>query len=279
MSRESVAVRRTRVVVALVLAVALSATMLALPRTAPAAAAAAPPSFHVVRPGDTLKAIAKRYGVSVTNLGAWNGIPKPYRLYVDSVLRFGRPTSRFPAFRTVIHVVTPLMINWNPAKGCPVAPANLRKIWVSYIDFNGNYHDGNIIVHKDHAVRTQKVFQRLYYSRFRIQAMSPIDVNAPNLTDYAAVTGGFTCRKVGGSMTWSQHAYGTAIDINPVQNPMIRDGVASPAGAAGYVSRGAHRRGMLHADGAVTAFTSNGFFWGGRWHTLKDYMHFSTTNR
>jgi LysM repeat protein len=278
MTRVSVVVRRTRVVAALVVAFALSATVLVLPRTVMATAAVAPPSFHVVKPGDTLSAIADRYGVSVTNLGAWNGIPKPYRLYVDSVLRFSRPTSRYPAFRTVIHVVTPQMISWDPARGCPVAPASLRKIWVSYIDFNGNYHDGSIIMHQDHAVRTQKVFQRLYYSRFRIQAMSPIDVNAPGLTNYAAVTGGFTCRKVGGSKTWSQHAYGTAVDINPVQNPMIRDGVVSPAGATGYVSRGGHRRGMLHADGAVIAFTSNGFHWGGRWHSLKDYMHFSTTD-
>lgn len=278
MSHQSVVVRRTRGVVVLVVAVVLSAAMLVLPRTVPAAAALPRPSFHVVKPGDILSAIAKRYGVSVSNLGAWNGIPKPYRLYVDSVLRFTRPTGRYPAFRTVIHVVTPLMINWDRAKGCPVAPANLRKIRVSYLDFNGNYHDGSIIMHKDHVVRTQKVFQRLYYSRFRIQAMSPLDVNAPNLTDFAAVTGGFTCRKVGGSKTWSQHAYGTAVDINPVQNPMIRDGVVSPAGAAGYVSRGGHRRGMLHADGAVIAFTGNGFYWGGRWHTLKDYMHFSTSN-
>jgi hypothetical protein len=276
----------SRVAVALVAALGVSAAVTAparavVPTTGVAAAraAAGKPSFHVVRPGQTLVSIARQRGTRWRNLAVWNGIRPPYRVYVDEILRLARPPARLQGFRTMIHIVTPGMVNWDPAKDCPVPPADLRKLWVSYLDFNGNYHDGSIIVHKKHAVRTQKVFQTLYNRRFRIQAMSPMDVNMPGFTDYSVVTAGYSCRTVSGSNTLSQHAYGYAIDINPVQNPMIRGRSISPAAGAGYVRRSAYRRGMVHARGAVTAFTGNGFFWGGRWNSLKDYMHFSTTNR
>jgi hypothetical protein len=32
-------------------------------------------------------------------------------------------------------------------------------------------------------------------------------------------TSAFNCRKVAGTSKWSEHAYGRAIDVNPVQNP------------------------------------------------------------
>jgi LysM repeat protein len=241
--------------------------------------AIAQPSFHVVRPGQTLLSIARQRQLRWRDLARWNSIRAPYRVYIDEILRLTRPAAKLPSFRTMIHIVTPEMINWNPQKGCPVGPGELRRIWVSYIDFNGNYHDGSIIIHRLYAVPAQKVFQTLYNRRFRIQAMSPMSINMPGFTDYSIVTAGYNCRRVSGSTTWSQHAYGTAIDINPVQNPMVRGASVSPATGAGYVIRSAYRRGMVHGSGAVTAFTANGFFWGGRWNSLQDYMHFSTTNR
>ena len=82
-----------------------------------------------------------------------------------------------------------------------------------------------------------------------------------------------------GSNVWSQHAYGVAIDLNPVQNPMLKNGRSDPPGGAGYLRRGRYGIGMVHAAGAVPVFTANGFFWGGRWRTMKDWMHFSTTDR
>ena len=257
----------------------------AVPVAAPGPAAASPSAarttstHHVVKPGQTLLGIARLHGLRYRDLAAWNGIRAPYRIYRDSTLRLNRPTGRLPAFRTRVETVTPAMINWDPRKRCPVGPADLRRIWVSYLDFDGAHHDGSIVMHRRNVARTQRVFKRLYYTKYRIQAMEPVVVNAPRLTSYDAVTSGWQCRAVAGSRTWSQHAYGHANHHNPVQNPEIRGASIEPAGAEGYVNRALHRRGMLHAGGAAAAFTENGFYWGGRWTTLKDYMHFSTTNR
>jgi hypothetical protein len=163
----------------------------------------------------------------------------------------------------------------DPGDGCPTPPANLRRVWVSYLDLQGVYHNGSIIVRKDLAAATQRIFFTLFRWRYRIMAMAPMSVNMPGERDMGIVTAGYNCRPVDGTHTWSEHAYGTAIDINPLQNPMLR---GSPGGTL-YRDRSRYLLGMVHADGAVRAFTRNGFHWGGRWSSLKDYMHFSSTNR
>jgi LysM repeat protein len=248
-----------------------------VPEPAVAQGAAAYP-YHVVRPGQTLREIAAGHGLRHQDLAAWNGL-RSYAVYPDSVLRLDRPAVGLPAFRTSVQYVTPPMVNWDPAKRCPVRPSDLRKIWVSYLDFNGRAHIGSIVMHRWNAARTQSVFRALYARRFRIQAMAPLSVNLPGTRDGSVVTSGYQCRRVGGSTTWSQHAYGNAIDINPVQNPMLRDGVVTPSTGTQYLRRGVYRRGMLHGDGAAAVFGANGYYWGGRWSSLKDWMHFSTNDR
>jgi hypothetical protein len=95
-------------------------------------------------------------------------------------------------------------------------------------------------------------------------------------------TSGFNCRPAVGSRTggWSMHAYGEAIDVNPVENPyVLGNRVLPPAGRA-YLVRTRARRGMAVAGGVlVRAFESVGWTWGGRWATSRDYQHFSTTGR
>jgi hypothetical protein len=110
-------------------------------------------------------------------------------------------------------------------------------------------------------------------------AMAPMSVNMPGHRDMSIVTAGYSCRPVAGTKTWSEHASGTAIDINPLQNPMIRGGSVVPAGGGIYLNRRRYLIGMLHGEGAARAFLWNGYHWGGTWRSLKDYMHFSLTNR
>jgi LysM repeat protein len=252
------------------------ATPAEVPPTTPAEAA---PAYHVVRPGETIKSIAAAFGVRRRDLRAWNGIRKPHQPAADGVLHLAAPPVRLSGWRSWVETVTPGTVNWDPRKQCPVAPADLRKVWVTYIDFYGVSHQGSIVVHRSIATRTQRAFRTLYRMRFRIQGMSPVTINAPYLTDMGTVTAGYNCRAVSGSTTWSQHAYGGAIDVNPVQNPMVRGSYVDPGGGTQFLRRDLYRRGMLHAAGAVRAFTGNGFFWGGRWHSLTDDMHFSTNNR
>jgi LysM repeat protein len=253
-------------------------TIMPLAFSAPAAAAGGT-VWHVVGPDDTMRSVAARYGIKVADLGRWNQIVAPYPVHVDETLRLTRPASPLPAWRTRVEPVTPGMVNWDPAKKCPVPPADLRRIWVSYLDLRGAYHDGSIIMHKSLVARTQQIFLTLFRWRYRIMAMSPMQGNMPGVTDYSIVTAGYICRPVSGSKKWSEHAYGRAIDINPLQNPMIRGTSIDPPAGRPWVRRNQYKIGMLHPEGAVRAFTRQGFHWGGRWTTLKDYMHVSTTNR
>ena len=95
------------------------------------------------------------------------------------------------------------------------------------------------------------------------------------------MTTAFVCREVvGGSGQFSQHAFGLAVDINPFQNPYIKDDVVLPELATSYTDRTDEKPGM-HVEGgpAVAAFDEIGWGWGGRWRTLKDYQHFSLNNR
>jgi len=235
--------------------------------------------WHVVAPGQTMASIAAAHGLSTAALGRWNQIVAPYPVHVDEILRLTAPLTPLASWRTRVEPVTPAMVGWDPARGCPVAPAYLRRVWVSYLDLQGRYHDGSLIVRRDVVLRTQKAFFTLFRRRYRIMAMAPMSVNMPGQRDMSIVTSGYNCRPVGGTRIWSQHAYGTAIDVNPLQNPMIRGRSVDPAGGRRYLDRSRFWIGMSHGDGAVRAFTANGFYWGGRWNNLKDYMHFSTTNK
>jgi D-alanyl-D-alanine carboxypeptidase len=95
----------------------------------------------------------------------------------------------------------------------------------------------------------------------------------------ADVTSVFNCRYVSGTSRWSQHAYGRAIDINPVENPWVgSDGSVSPRRGRPYRDRSQRKKGMIHArDSTVRAFRRSGWGWGGYWSSSKDYMHFSAT--
>ncbi|MEU4242851.1 M15 family metallopeptidase [Actinoplanes sp. NPDC026619] len=246
----------------------------------PAAAALRPGSvWHVVAPGETLYSIARAARLRVADIGRWNQIVPPYPVHVDETLRLTPPRVQLQDWRTRVELVSPATVNWRAADRCPVPPAALRKVWVSYIDLQGNYHDGSLVVHRDVVTRVQKIFFTLFRWRYRIMAMAPMSVNMPGETNMGIVTAGYNCRPVGGTSVWSEHAYGTAIDINPLQNPMIRGGSVSPAGGSSYLNRRSYKIGMIHPEGAARAFTANGYFWGGGWRSLKDYMHFSVTNR
>jgi hypothetical protein len=274
-----------------VLTLTVAPTLVAAPPAAAAAVAlAAPgvgatpaevaPRYHVVRPGETIRSIAAAHGLRRHRLRAWNDLRKPNEPRADGVLNLAKPvTGRLSGWRSRIEAITPGAVDWDPGRRCPVPPAALRKVWVTYIDFYGASHQGSIVVHRAIASRTQRAFRALYRMRFRIQGMSPMTQNAPYISDMSAVTAGYNCRVVGGTDTWSQHAYGTAIDVNPVQNPMVRGSSVDPVAGRAFLRRDVYRRGMMHAAGAVRAFTDQGLHWGGRWHSLKDDMHFSLNNR
>jgi len=166
--------------------------------------------------------------------------------------------------------------------GCPVPLSGLRLLTVDYWGFDGGVHSGQLVVNATAAPRLAKVFRRLFELRFPIRHMAVADGYTAIPPD-GDVTSAFSCRQavpspcVGGTGTghWSEHAYGEAVDLNPVENPYVGCGMTRDKTALSYVDRSRHRRGMVD-DAVIRAFASIGWGWGGSWSgSTKDYMHFS----
>lgn len=175
---------------------------------------------------------------------------------------------------------TELGKTWRP--GCPVAPAQLRLLHLSYEGFDGRSHVGAMVVNARVAKAVIRVFETLYRERFPIHSMIPESRFAGHDPASMAAdnTSGFNCRYAvaPGSRQWSVHAFGEAIDVNPVQNPYRENGVAQPRSGTAYLNRSAVRPGMAVSGGVlVNAFASLGWYWGGRWIASPDYQHFSAT--
>jgi D-alanyl-D-alanine carboxypeptidase len=194
--------------------------------------------------------------------------------------------SKAPAFRgevTRIDAETRARmsgVSWRP--GCPVGFAGLRLLRVRHWGFDGRAHRGRLVVNSDAARPMLAVMRSLYRQRFPIRQMRLVDAyGADDRRSMAADnTSAFNCRTVAGQPgVWSEHAYGRAIDVNPIENPYVTDsGYVSPPVGAPYSRRSRHRKGMLHRDGAVVAaFAAIGWEWAGNWPWPKDYQHFSAT--
>lgn len=171
-------------------------------------------------------------------------------------------------------------VSWH--RGCPVGFAELRLLSVSHWGFDGRRHGGRLVVNRDAASAMLKTMRTLYRLRFPIRQMRLVDAyGADDHRSMAADnTSAFNCRFVAGSSgVWSEHAYGRAIDVNPIENPYLTEsGYVSPPGGGPYADRSDHRRGMIHGGGAVVeAFAAAGWEWGGNWPWPKDYQHFSAS--
>ncbi len=161
---------------------------------------------------------------------------------------------------------------------CPVAVTELAYVTVSHVGFDGAFHTGEIIVNVAVADDIVEVFRSLHDARFPIEQMRVItkeEIDAPPTGDWNDTTS-FVCRPAVGSGSWSRHAYGLAIDINPFHNPYVKADLVLPELASAYLDRDDVRSGMIAPGDAVTeAFAAIGWEWGGNWRTLKDWMHFS----
>ena len=169
---------------------------------------------------------------------------------------------------------------WRPE--CPVAAGDLRYLTMSFWGFDGLHHTGEMIVHRGVAQDVVGVFGRLHAIRFPIEEMRVTD--APELdlhpTGDGNNTGSFVCRPAVGQKTWSAHASGLAIDVNPFNNPYVRGNLVLPELASSYVDRTWKRAGMLHrGDAVVRAFAAIGWSWGGDWTSPLDIQHFTATGR
>ncbi|TMK98006.1 MAG: M15 family metallopeptidase [Actinobacteria bacterium] len=171
--------------------------------------------------------------------------------------------------------------------GCPVPLSGLRLLTVSYRGFDGRAYTGQLVVRRSAAAPLALVFRQLYRIGFPIRHMSIADAYGPKQARPADgdVSASFECRQavpspcVGGrgTGTWSEHAYGEAVDLNPVENPYVGCGQSRDRASRPYFDRSRHRPGMV-TPGVIRAFGSIGWGWGGSWSgSTKDYMHFSAS--
>jgi D-alanyl-D-alanine carboxypeptidase len=191
-----------------------------------------------------------------------------------------------PVYKSSIAVIDPAtraaMVGSSWHAGCPVPIRDLRLLTLDYWGFDGSVHSGRMVVHRDQAVRVRTVFRKLFYSHFPIRRMQLIDVYGGD--DHRSMaannTSAFNCRFVSWTSRWSMHAYGRAVDLNPVQNPWVSGSEVSPRAGRQYANRSRQAKGMIHAgDAVVRAFASVGWKWGGYWTGGKDYQHFSSNGR
>jgi D-alanyl-D-alanine carboxypeptidase len=173
--------------------------------------------------------------------------------------------------------------SWRP--GCPVGLDDLRLLRIGYRGFDGRDHVGRMIVAASSVPAMRRAFGTLFRARFPIRRMRLVDDYGAS--DFASIeadnTSAFNCRPATGSTRFSEHAYGRAVDVNPIENPYVYPtGTTTHAASRPFLDRSRHRRGMAFRGGVlVRAFAGAGWQWGGNWRppSATDYQHFSSTGR
>ncbi len=185
-----------------------------------------------------------------------------------------------PPFHAIVATVSVAQLGRSWHRGCPVGPASLRRVFVSYVGFDGRAHRGQLVVNRAVAGEVTTVFAALYAARFPVRRMRPVSAYGASDDRSAAAdnTSAFNCRYAvtAGAKRWSAHAYGEAIDVNDVENPYLAGGRVIPPAGVRFRDRSRARPGMAVAGGVlVRAFAAAGWSWGGRWSATPDYQHFS----
>ena len=173
-------------------------------------------------------------------------------------------------------------VSWRP--GCPVGLSDLRVVTVTHWDFAGRERRGTLIVNRAQAPAIAKAMGLLYRLHYPIRRMQPVDAyrGSDSRSIEADNTSAFNCRAATGSTRWSEHAYGQAIDVNPIENPYVAGGHTSHAASRRYLDRSKRRHPaeIFAGDPAVRVFASIGWGWGGSWPgSVRDYQHFSVSGR
>jgi hypothetical protein len=188
-----------------------------------------------------------------------------------------------PVFTSFIRDVDAERLAHSWTSDCPVAPDEVVEVELTHWGFDGQTHEGAIVVARSEGENIADTFEMLFDIGYPIESVIPIGDLPPGVEDDDPDynnTSGLHCRRATGSSRWSDHARGLAIDINPLLNPFITPRTLWPANSERYLDRALGEPGMITAgDPVVEAFSAHGWHWGGYWESIKDYQHFSTTNR
>lgn len=206
-------------------------------------------------------------------------------LDVDAEAGLVAPLPPVPAYSGTVSPIddaTAARMSSSHREGCPVALADLRLLQLRHWGFDGRTHAGEMVVHADAGQAVVDAFGRMYAARTVVERVRLVDEYGGDDDRSMAAnnTSAYNCRTVAGGSTFSQHAFGRAVDVNPVQNPYVTSSGVEPAAGRAYLDRTDVRPGMAVAAGAVVApFRASGWGWGGDFASSKDYQHFSANGR
>ena len=161
--------------------------------------------------------------------------------------------------------------------GAVITLEQLRYLRLSYCDFDGNTQTGELICNAKIADDLVAIFRELYRAGYPIRSIRLIDDfgGSDDASMEADNTSCFNYRPVAGGGHLSNHAFGLAIDVNPLENPYIKGSKILPPTGEPFVDRSKdfpHK--IDKEDLCYKLFLAHGFEWGGDWHSLKDYQHF-----
>ena len=161
---------------------------------------------------------------------------------------------------------------------CPVAREDLSYAQVSFVGFDGLFHTGEFILHREITPDVVEIFRELHAMEFPIEEMRVTTQEAVDAhpTGDSNNTSSFVCRPAVNSGNWSRHAHGGAIDINPFHNPYVKGDLVLPELASAYLDRDRDVPGMITPE-VEALFATIGWGWGGDWSSASDWMHFSDT--
>ncbi len=199
---------------------------------------------------------------------------KIFTLMIALALTLGKPAEK-PGITSV--VIDSDMTFGEAVKGTK-APADVLKaqklLTVRYWSNDGKLHQGQIMVHKDAADDVKEIFKIIEETKFPVGKCIPIVKY--DWDDGASMddnnSSAFNYRTIAGTKKMSNHAYGKAVDINPLWNPFTRrNGSVSPE--KGKYDR--NREGTFYKEQRIVKeFKKRGWRWGGEFTSYKDYHHF-----
>jgi len=169
--------------------------------------------------------------------------------------------------------------SWKPE--CPVPLSDLRYLTISHWGYDDMVHIGHLVVHATIAQEILEIFEELFAAKFPIERMELIDLYDADdeCSMEANNTSAFCCRaNTTTPGVFSNHSYGTAIDINPLINPYVKGTHVLPKGGSAYLDRTHHYKGMITDDPdnpCYCAFKKRGYEWGGHFVGCVDYQHFA----
>lgn len=144
-------------------------------------------------------------------------------------------------------------VNWLFPNGVPSTETQMRNylvtVKVEILDKYGKPSTANITCHKSLASSIKSAYREMKENGFR-----------------AYDNGCWNWRKMTGSSAMSNHSFGVAVDINPSYNPYI-------SGSYSRVWETAPSYFKI-AAAIVEIWKKYGFYWGGDYKSIKDYMHF-----